>query len=154
MIVGLHANHCDSKTAHVADIIGPIFDILGKQLTGDYGGILEHLWIGLELVEYYSRPDGKNKFPFRFQKRVSGHSRYGLPPLPDKYNVGHFSVRPDYDLLNSLDTKQLIIYVLKLIYKELDILYKQEKRLGGFNAKLFKEHYIEECKRIGYRIDQ
>lgn len=51
--VSLHANICDYSTKKVADALRNPFDIIGKELSKDYGGIMEHLWIDLELVESY-----------------------------------------------------------------------------------------------------
>jgi hypothetical protein len=102
MKVGIHANIVDVDTSDVADALGPVFDTLSRTLESDYGGSIEHLWIDLELLELAFKPDGGPRYPFRFQKRVSGRSRFGLPPSPDSFNVGHFSVRPDIALLVSL----------------------------------------------------
>ena len=96
MEFGLNSNMCDNKTQDIPNLLHPIFKELENRLKGDYGGIIEHLWIDLELIESHSRVDGKPQYPFRLQKRVSGYSRFGLPSIPDKFNVGHFSVKPDY----------------------------------------------------------
>jgi hypothetical protein len=74
------------------------FKELSALLEGDYGGVMEHLWSDLELIESHARTDGRQRFPFRLAKRVSGRSHFGLPPSPDKFNVGHYSVRPDLEM--------------------------------------------------------
>ena len=92
------------------------------------------------------------QFPFRFQKRVSGRSRFGLPPSSDKFNVGHFSVRPDFQLITQQSIEETIKYILKLIYKSLAVLVEKQKKLGGFDAELFREKYVEGCRTIGYEL--
>lgn len=152
MEVGLHANMVDRKTEKIGFSLIDIFDVLSKRLNGNYGGTIEHLWIDFELVESYAKPDGKAKYPFRFAKRVSGSSGYGLPPSPDYLNVGHFSVRPDFTHLLSIPKDEVIPYSLNLIYKELEILKTKEKKLGGFNSELFKKRFLDECKKLGFTI--
>ena len=102
MEIGIHANIVDYKTLKIAEALSSVFEVLSNKLKSDYGGIMEHLWIDFELVESDAKPDGKSRFPFRFAKRVSGRSSFGLAPSPDYYNVGHFSVRPNFPYLLSL----------------------------------------------------
>lgn len=153
MIVGLHANMVDMNTEKIGSSLSDVFKLLCEKLSGNYGGTIEHLWIDFELIESHSKPDGKARFPFRFTKRVSGRSRYGLPSIPDDFNVGHFSVRPDFHRLLSLPNEEVITYCLNLIYNELDVLKTKEKKLGGFNSELFKNKFIDECMNLGYKID-
>lgn len=147
-----HANMCDTSTRHVASAMRAPFKSLGESLTGDYGGTIEHLWIDLELIESHARPDGSCKHPFRFQKRVSGRSHFGLPPAPDHFNVAHYSVRPDFAAFASLPGEQLLPYVLSIIYDSTAVLLDKQKKLGGFNAVLFRERFLGACERLGYRI--
>ncbi|NYE59602.1 hypothetical protein FHW58_000754 [Duganella sp. 1224] len=126
---------------------------MGNALEGDYGGAMEHLWIDLELIEYWSKPDGTPRHPFRFQKRVSGRSHFGLPPIDDKYNVGHYSVRPDFSLLTSLNSEEVVPYVLSLIYASTAGLADKKKRIGEFDLPRFQRHYREECSRLGYALN-
>jgi hypothetical protein len=153
MEVGFHANITDGATTKVAGSLHPVFESLSHRLRGEYGGMMEHLWIDIELVESHSRSDGKSKFPFRFQKRVSGRSPFGIgEPIPDSFNVGHFSVRPDFQILTSLLPNRAIPYVLSLIYEASSVLLEKQKKLGGFNANLFRQRFLEECKGMGYEI--
>jgi hypothetical protein len=92
--VGIHANICDEDTKALADALTFVFDAMARGLDGDYGGLLEHLWIDVELLEYLANANGSPRHPFRFQKRVSGRSRFGLPATQDTFNEAHFSVRP------------------------------------------------------------
>ena len=104
-------------------------------------------------IESQAKPDGKPRYPFRYTKRVSGRSSFGLPQAPDNFNVGHFSVRPDFQRLFSIANEGLTIYCLNLIYKELEVLKTKEKKLGGFNSELFRKKYVDECTRLGYTIN-
>jgi len=153
MEVGLHANIVDRKTEKIGFSLREIFDVLSKRLNGNYGGTIEHLWIDFELIEQHAKRDGKPSFPFRFAKRVSGRSHFGLPPSPDYLNVGHFSVRPDFSYLLSISKKEIIPYCLNLIYVSLEVLKAKEKKLGGFDSELFRSTYYEECKKLGYKLN-
>lgn len=153
MEIGIHANMVDRSTDRIGDALRSVFKELCKKLNDDYGGIIEHLWIDFELIESHARPDGKPRHPFRFQKRVSGRSSFGLPPSPDYYNVGHFSVRPNFQYLVSLPEENVVSYCLNLIYKELNILKEKEKKLGGFKSEMFRSRFFDECNILGYSIN-
>ena len=140
----------DQSTSQAAEILHPVLSALSARLEGNYGGKIEHLWIDLELIESHAKADGSPRHPFRFQKRVSGGSRFGLPAAPDKFNVGHFSVRPDFDLIRSLSTKDCVAYTLSLIYRETTILHAKSKKLGGFNADAFRLSFLSACEDLGY----
>jgi hypothetical protein len=150
MKVGLHASVVDLHTSDVAKVLRPVFDMLSRALETDYGGAIQHLWIDLELLESALRPGGGPRYPFRFRKRVSGSSRFGLPAVPDRFDVGHFSVRPDIALLVSLPEEQAVSYVLQLIYQASAVLLEKQKRLGGFDANLFRARFLAECRQLGY----
>ncbi len=150
MEVAINANVSDQATNNVAEALRKPFKELAERLQGQYGGVMEHLWIHLELVESLARTDGKQRFPFRFQKRVSGHSRFGLPAIPDSFNVGHFSVRPDFKRLTPLPVEQGVPYVLSLIYESTSVLLEKHKKLGGFDAVLFRNKFLEACRGMGY----
>lgn len=153
MEVGIHAHITDQTTSKVGAALRPVFQELSNRLKGEYGGSIEHLWIDLELIEGHSKADGRPRHPFRFQKRVSGRSHFGLPPTPDRFNVGHFSVRPDFALVSSLPTEQVIPYALSLIYRASEILLDKQKKLGGFDAVLFRKHLLAECQGLGHRVE-
>jgi len=101
--VGFYANVCDQSTSYVAKALYKPFKELGLMLEADYGGVIEHLWIDIELIERESKV-----WNFHFQKRVSGHSCFGLPAIPYSINVGHYSVKPDFQVLLSLNSEQVI----------------------------------------------
>jgi len=150
--VGFHANIVDDDTMALSNALAPVFKTLGRKLEGEYGGLIEHLWIDLELLEYLAKADGSPRHPFRFQKRVSGRSHFGLPATPDHFNVGHFSVRPDFGLLTSLSVEGAIFHVLQRIYQESAVLLSKEKKLGGFDANLFRERLLIICQQLGYSL--
>jgi hypothetical protein len=143
----------DQSTARVADALRPVLLALSERLSADYGGIMENLWIDLELIEAHAKPDGNPRHPFRFQKRVSGRSHFGLPSAPEVLNVGHLSVRPDFDRIRSLPTDDAIAYALSLIHCSTQVLHSKSKRLGGFNADQFRLRFIDACQSLGYRCD-
>jgi len=152
MKIGIHANVCDTETQRIASSLYEPLKALGNALEGEYGGEMEHLWINLELLEYRCKPDGTQRHPFRFQKRVSGRSHFGLPPVDDKFNVGHYSVRPDFQLLKSLGPDRVVLYVLSLICESTGELIEKRKRIGQFDVALFQSRYREECSRLGYNL--
>ena len=140
----------DQATSKVADVLRPVFKELSRRLSGECGGIIEHLWIDLEVIEGHAKADGGPRHSFRFQKRVSGRSHFGLPPTADEFNVGHFSVRPDFAAMISLPAKQAIEYVLSLIYAETVVLGEKQKMLGGFEAEAFRNAFREACQSVGH----
>ncbi|TDX13388.1 hypothetical protein [Flavobacterium sp. S87F.05.LMB.W.Kidney.N] len=144
--IAFHANILDSSTEKVADAIEDYFPNLEKELYKDYGGVMEHLWIDLELVERYSKD--RDSWSFRFQKRVdirASHTELYT------YNVGHYSVKPDFEKLRSLSSKESICsYVFELLYESTQILVDKEKKLNGFNAKAFREDFLSACVKLGY----
>lgn len=152
MKVGLHANIVDEDTKSLADALRPVFKTLSRELEGEYGGSIDHLWIDLELLEYLAKADGSPRHPFRFQKRVSGRSHFGLPVTPDRFNVGHFSVRPDFELIASMSVELAVSHVLQQVYEESSVLLGKEKKLGGFDATLFRERLLSTCQRLGYPL--
>ena len=89
--VSFHANIVDRSTEKVSDLIRKHLDNIEMELCNDYGGSMEHLWIDLELVE--SLLEERDCWPFRFQKRVEIPSSY---TEFYSYNVGHYSVKPDF----------------------------------------------------------
>ena len=153
MRVGIHASMYDQSTSKAVHAFGDFLDVLGEELCGDYGGIMEHLWIDLELIEAHAKPDGTARHPFRFQKRVSGRSHFGLPPAPDSLNVGHFSIRPDFALIRSLPADQAITYAVSLIYRGTEVLQAKSKRLGGFDADRFRSRFRDICRHHGHSFD-
>lgn len=152
MKVAFHANVIDEDTRAIADALDPVLKKLTLSLDGEYGGLMEHLWIQIEMLEYLARPDGRARHPFRFQRRVSGRSRLGLPSTPDWLNAGHFSVRPDFARLVSSPVDDAIRDVLQRIYAASAVLLEKQKKLGGFDAALFRERFLVNCAALGYPL--
>ena len=141
--VSFHANILDKSTQKVADVVHERFRNLGRELHDDYGGSMEHLWIDLELLESRPKP-----YPFRFQKRVSLPASYTEFYT---YNVGHYSVRPDFEKLRCLSSEEAICkYVFSLLYDSTQILVDNQKKLGGFDAIKFRSNFLSACEKIGY----
>lgn len=153
MKVQFFANHCDTSTSDIASDLSTIFDELACKLESDYGGTIEHLWIDFELSEMSIKAFGTLPKPFRFQKRVSGASRLGLPAIPDSYNVGHYSVRPDFDILKSNSKEQNVKYSIELIYQSTELLYEKKKRLAGFDVDKFRRKFKSASQEIGIELN-
>ena len=152
MEVGLHANMCDSTTRRIADALHAPFKAIARDLSKDYGGTMEHLWIDFELIK--SHAERRPPYPFRFQKTVGGSSPDKLTGLPRRvhHNVGHYSVRPDFQELRSVPQESVVSYVLSLIYASTSVLIEKRKKLGGFDADRFRSEFITTCRQHGYEI--
>lgn len=146
----LRANICDTETYPISCALVEPSQALSDLMRGDYGGVMEHLWIDVELRDFGDAP--KPSWPFRFQKRVSGRSHFGLPPVDDSFNVGHYSVRPDLQLLLTLPTKDSVAHVLQVVYESTIILNGKQKRLGDFDVSRFRSRFLEAALNIGYEI--
>jgi hypothetical protein len=153
MKIQINANHCDSSTEKLADELRGKLSNIESQLSGQYGGTIEHLWIDLELSEMSILAFGKPPKAFRFQKKVSGSSRMGLPAIPDSFNVGHYSVRPDFEVLKQNSIEQSINYIIALVYKSTEVLLAKQKKLGGFDATTFRANFLSVCTGLGFTID-
>jgi hypothetical protein len=69
---------------------------------------------------------------------------------PDPTNVGHFSARPDYFELAQIELRDAPIYVLTPVHRESAVLETKSKRLGGFDARAFRQDlwdYLAEPRR-------
>lgn len=142
--VRFHANIMNQDTEKVASVIRETLKNLSKQLSIDYDGIMEHLWIDMELL------NNAKPHAFRFQKRVSIDS-FGSKSY--YYNVGHYSVKPDFEILLSLSSDEDISkYILQLLYNSTEILIKKQKRLGNFNAIAFRADFLSICHDLGYLL--
>jgi len=153
MEVQLNANQCDSSTAKLAEELREVLSNIVEKLSGNYGGEIEHLWIDIELSEMSVQVFGKPPKAFRYQKRVSGASRMGLPAIPDSFNVGHYSVRPDFELLKKNTTEQSIHYIVGLVYKSTEALFSKQKKLGGFDVSSFRNDLLSACTKLGFTIN-
>jgi hypothetical protein len=152
MEVALHANICDLATERIAQVLCEVFEPIAKDLHNDYGGTMQHLWIDFELVENHA--ERRKPFPFRFQKKVGG----GIFEItgtrtPVYENVGHYSVRPDFQRLKALPLDSVATYALNLIYASTSVLIEKEKRLGGFDARRFRSDLVSSCRAHGHEID-
>jgi len=153
MEVLLNANECDSSTVKLAEELREALAKIVEKLSGNYGGEIEHLWIDIELSEMSAQVFGKPPKAFRYQKRVSGASRMGLPAIPDSFNVGHYSVRPDFELLKQNTIEQSIHYIVGLVYKSTEELLPKQKKLGGFDVSNFRNDLLSVCTKLGFTIN-
>ena len=71
-----------------------------------------------------------------------------------KYNVGHFSVKPDFEKLKSMKEESIMEYILTLIYESTEILSGKNKTLGNFDTDRFRSDFIKACKELGCQIEQ
>jgi hypothetical protein len=151
MEVSLNANMCDQATDRIADILRDAFDTIEKELSKDYGGTIKHLWIDFELIQHYAKR--RPPFPFRFQKKVGG-SINRLTGLLDPVceNVGHYSVRPDFEKLLRIPLESVPSYALSLIYASTSVLIEKQKKLGGFDAERFRADFLSACSERGYEV--
>ena len=151
MKVSINANICDSETEQVAKILRNSFKTIANELSKDYGGMIQHLWIDFELVQRFAQR--RQPFPFRFQKRV-GRKFFALTGLPTPIyeNVGHYSVRPDFPKLLSTPLEDVASYALGLIYASTSVLFEKQKKLGGFDAHRFRWDFLSSCEEHGYQI--
>lgn len=151
MQVKINANICDLATERIADVLRDVFDTIEKEVSLDYGGTMQHLWIDFELSQFGT--DRRPPFPFRFQKKVGG-SIFALTGLPTPVyeNVGHYSVRPDFDELLKLPLDSVPTYALVLIYLSTSVLLDKKKKLGGFDADRFRIDFLSSCKEHGYEV--
>ena len=152
MEFSINCNASDQTTGRIADVLCGPFEAISKDLSKDYGGTMNHLWIDFELVE--SHAQRRPPWSFRFQKRVTGSSAAKLTglPMPVIENVGHYSVRPDFQELRSLPLDRVVGYALNLIYASTSVLTKKQKRLGGFDAERFRSDLLSSCRQRGYQI--
>ena len=151
MKLALHANMCDQATSKIASTLRPPFKAVGAALSKDYGGTIKHLWIDFELIR--SHCELRPPRAFRFQKKVGG-GRCHLTGLQTSVseNVGHYSVRPDFDILLSLPLDAVASYALSLIYDSTVVLIEKQKKLGGFDAAAFRSDFGDFCAVAGYKL--
>jgi hypothetical protein len=152
MKVALHANICDLSTQGIAKVLREAFTPIEKDLHNDYGGTMQHLWIDFELVARHA--ERRKPFPFRFQKKVGGGIfKITGTRTPVYENVGHYSVRPDFQRLKTLPLDSVATYALNLIYVSTSVLVEKQKRLGGFDAGRFRSDFVSSCRAHGHEID-
>jgi hypothetical protein len=68
-------------------------------------------------------------------------------------NVGHYSIRPDFQYLLTLPLDQVAIYAMGLIYASTSVLIDKQKKLGGFDAPKFRKDLLLSCRTHGYEVD-
>jgi len=152
MEVSLNANASDSETGRIREVLYEVFQTIGKDLSKDYGGTIQHLWIDFELIQSWA--ERRSPFPFRFQKKVGGSvCRLTGLQAPLCENVGHYSVRPDFQKLLRLPLESVPNYALSLIYGSTSVLTEKQKKLGGFDASRFRMDFLESCKQHGFEIE-
>ena len=141
MQVSIGAAETDQGMHHITEVVWPHLDRLSAALSGEYGGPMEHLWIALELVP--GRADERDPWPFRFQKRVAPQGR-DLKRLgaTEHFNVGHFSVRPDFFELARVPLPDVPCYLMRLVYEATRTLEKR-KQLEGFDVQAFRAKFAQ-----------
>lgn len=151
MEVRFHANMHEEYFDRIARVLRSAFEKIAKDLSKDFGGTIKHLWIDFELMPSHAfrRPP----FAFRFQKRV-GTKKFFLTGLPTGYdeNVGHYSVRPDFQKLLTMPLESVASYALGLIYESTSVLIAKQKKLGGFDAHKFRSEFLATCRAHGYEV--
>jgi hypothetical protein len=146
MEVLVHASEFDQGTEHIAQAVRAPLDRLSLFLTGEYGGPMRHLWIHLELVP--ARADEREPFAFRFQRRVAPPRELKPLSATEHFNVGHFSVRPDYFVLARVSLSDVPCYLMTVIYDATSVLEKR-KQLKGFDAKAFRNRFARFLQESG-----
>ncbi len=146
MQVSLGANVCDLQTQPIAQALVLPLEAISQELSNDYGGLMEHLWIDVDLL------DDRGPYSFRFQRQVGGSSRSKITGLPrgEFHNVGHYSVKPDIAELLHVPQESVVGYVLQLLYRSTTVLVEKKKRLGGFDAERFRSDFLAACIKHGY----
>ncbi len=96
---------------------------------------MAHLYVGLELIP--GRADEGPPYGFRLQKRV--RTPRELRSLGDKelFNVGSYTVRPDYFELAQVPLEYVPCYLIKLMYESTADL-KGKRQLKGFDIDMFR----------------
>ncbi|HEY3761157.1 MAG TPA: hypothetical protein VGN23_05370 [Verrucomicrobiae bacterium] len=141
----------DQATERIGKILRDVFKVIAKDVSKDYGGTMQYLWIDFELIQ--SLAERRQPFPFRFQKRVGGSvdKLTGLL-MPVCENVGHYSVRPDFQCLLRIPLNDIPPYALGLIYASTSVLLEKQKKLDGFDALRFRADFLTSCREHGYEI--
>ncbi|MFH1024839.1 MAG: hypothetical protein V1809_15775 [Planctomycetota bacterium] len=153
MEVSLNANKSDRATGRIAEILRAAFEAIEKDVSKDYGGTMQHLWIDVELIQ--SHAERRPSWPFRFQKRVGGSvlKLTGLP-TPVYENVGHYGISPDFRRLLDTPLDSVANYVLGLVYESTSVLIEKQKKLDGFDAQRFRQEFLSSCRKHGFQIVQ
>ena len=148
MDVLLSASEYDQGTEHLADSVHPLLARVSSMLSGEYGGPMQHLWIGLELMP--GRADQGPPFPFRLQKRVRTSRELYAPGDREFFNVGSYSVRPDYFKLAQVPLDEVPCYLITLIYESTVDLHGK-RQLKGFDVGMFRRNFAYAMSASGCR---
>ncbi len=62
----ISASECDTSTLKIAEALRLVFQKFEDQLSGNYDGVIEHLWIDLELSEMSFKAFGKPPKPLKW----------------------------------------------------------------------------------------
>ena len=138
MDVLISASRIDQGTEHLAALVRPHLDGLNSTLSGQYGGPMNHLWIELELSPGHA--DYRPAFAFRFQKRVVTPKEMRAFGTQEFFNVGHYSVRPDYFELARVPLDDVRCYLLRLVFDSTESL-SGKRQLKGFDLGLFRQRF-------------
>jgi len=148
MQVSFFANICDIETQEISILLSEPLRSLGEYMSQDFGGPMENLWIDVALDSYTIQ--NRHPYKFRFQKRVSGKSKFGVTDAPDKFNVGHYSIHPSLQDLFEAENK--VLYILQLIYDSTIILIEKQKRIPGFDIKRFRYEFNLGVQSLGLNL--
>ena len=146
MEVSINAAKSDQGTDLIAQHIRPQLKELSASLCGDFGGPMEHLWIDLELSP--GAADLRPPHPFRFQKRVASPRELAAFGSREYFNVGHYSVRPDYFTLAKVALPDLACHLLNLVF-ESTVILEGKKQLRGFNVAGFRSQFAASLRAVG-----
>jgi hypothetical protein len=146
MKFAIHATDFDLSTEHLNAVLQPFCQSLGAALSKDYGGLMEHLWIDIELNPGHTKQ--RPPYAFRFQRRVSCNP-FRLASALEYRNVGHYSIRPDFFALAAIPKEAVGCYLMELVYASTAILEQKLKRLGGFAAVTFRSDFRAELEKLG-----
>lgn len=144
----IHVAGVDQGVEQQADVLQPHLERLGRHLSQDYGGEMQHLWIQIQICP--GDADRGPPLPFRLQRRVSGRQsarRLGLPAGPDTHQVGSFAVRPDPVAFAATELDELPAYVIRVLHQAAVVLEEKSAQLGGFDAPRFRKdilRYLEQ----------
>lgn len=141
MEVRIAVSAIDQGTEHIYWPIKQHLDTASRVLSGDYGAGLDHLWIDLDLSPI--RTDHRPTWSFRFQRRVHSKPLVKGIPIEPSYNVGHYSVCPDFFALARVPPEQLPSHVLSLIYDSTAVLESRQRSFPEFETHRFRQSFRE-----------
>src|SRR5262249_40337240 len=114
MEVLIGASTSDQGTEHLAALVRPHLDALTATLSGHSPRRMNRLWIDLEMCPGDS--DHRPAFALRFQKRVVMPRELRAFGRQEFFNVGSYTVRPDYFELARVPLDDVRCYLLRLVF--------------------------------------